>query len=116
MQHLQLHIYIICIIIGQTIALPYFRRHERQRREIDILTDGNTGLVSRDEENGNNPEGIVLAIITETNDAAQTRDVLVVDERDIGYDDMEVAETHIFRPLFRYRAQLEKRQRVRKSQ
>lgn len=74
--------------------------------------------MSRDEEKIHRPREIIFEII-ETKDAAQTKDVLVVDEivdaSVFDNDDLELAETHIFRPLFRYRAQLEKRERFRQS-
>lgn len=99
--------------MGQIIAAPFAQQPERKRRHIDIEPESSRGLISRDEENFNQPREIILEIITKNTDAAQSKDVLVVDEivnaRD---DDMEVAETHIFRPLFRYRAQLEKKKRL----
>jgi len=117
----KLRIIIICTVIGATIAAPFVRKPERQLREIDIEPEANTGLVKRDEQNHNYPHEIILEIISETTDAAQTKDVLVIDEilgkeEVFNNDDMEVAETHIFRPLFRYRAQLERRQRVKKNE
>lgn len=106
----KLHIFTICIIIGYTIAAPVTETPTNQLREIDTITEDNPGLVPGDEEETYHPREIIFEIV-EARDAAQTKDVLIIDE----IDDMEVAETHLFRPLFRYRAQLEKRERLRKS-
>lgn len=38
---------------------------------------------------------------------------LTAQQSDEDFDDMEVAETHLFRPLFRYRAQMDDRRRRR---
>lgn len=72
--------------------------------------------MSRDNKNRNYPQDIVYEIIPEIKDAAERNDVLVIEEIGGDEDDMDLAETHIFRPLFRYRAQLERRERLRKSQ
>lgn len=115
--YLQLHIYYICLIIGYTIAAPSFEKPENQFTEIAI-TEEIPELVSRDEEIIHHPREIIFEII-ETKDDAQTKDVLVVDEivdaSVFENDDLELAETHLFRPLFRYRAQIEKRERLSKS-
>ncbi|XP_037046981.1 uncharacterized protein LOC119081844 [Bradysia coprophila] len=107
----KLHIYTICIIIGYTIAAPVSETPTNQLREIRTITEDNPGLVPGDEEESYFPREFIFEIV-ETKDAAQTKDVFVIDEIVDDDDDMEVAETHLFRPLFRYRAQLEKRKRI----
>ncbi|KAG4073677.1 hypothetical protein HA402_000901 [Bradysia odoriphaga] len=113
----KLHIYTICIIIGYTIAAPVSETSTNQLREIGTITEDNPGLVPGDEEESYYPREFIFEIV-ETKDAAQTKDVFVIDEiveaPISDDDDMELAETHLFRPLFRYRAQLEKRKRITK--
>lgn len=91
----------------------------RKRREIDVLIDQNTGQTSSDESNIDHSQKVVVGILPNVENEAQTNDVLVIDEidgkeRDLEDDvnDMEVAETHVFRPMFRYRVQLEQRRKV----
>ncbi len=116
----QLHIYTICMIIGYTIAAPVGELPENQLPDIVTTTKDNPGPPSTYETEIYRPREIIFEII-ETKDAARTKDVLVIDEiidEPLVFDnndDMEVAETHLFRPLFRYRAQLEKRERLRQS-
>lgn len=125
--YFQLQIYIICIyIIGCTVAVPVNEELYHPSREIVTITEDNPvtitednpGLASRDVEKIYRPREIIFEII-ETKDAAQRKDVLVIDEivdaPAFDNDDMELAETHLFRPLFRYRAQLERRQRLQQS-
>lgn len=100
------------------MAAPVFETLDNgELREIDTIGEDSPELTltARDEEKDHRPREIIFEII-ETKDAAQMKDVLVIDEivdaSVFDNDDMELAETHIFRPLFRYRAQLEKRQRL----
>ncbi|KAJ6642996.1 hypothetical protein Bhyg_07952 [Pseudolycoriella hygida] len=104
----KLHIYITFVIIGYTAGAP----PENELREIITIVEDNPGFVSRDEQQKSDQRKIIFEII-QTKDAAHIKNALHIDE--IADDDMDLAETHIFRPLFRYRAQLEKRERLRQS-
>lgn len=73
-------------------------------------------------ETSENQYDIVPVIEVEPSNNAELNDVLVIDEyvvkvrNDESIGDLEFAESsHIFRPLFRYRAQIENRRRLNRG-
>lgn len=89
--------------------MSVYVRSARNRRQSETETSGNE-------------YDIVPVIEVEPSNNAELNDVLVIDEYlvkvrdDESIDDMELAaSSHIFRPLFRYRAQIEKRHRLNRG-